>query len=178
MQRWRYMAFAMVALAALAVPVRLPAQESLPRKEKRPKRVRRRPRKVQAPAPAPTATKAGPAAGAAAKTAPPVMEAVKALAPATPAARRARTQEAPFQWFAFLHDKAYDWPEQIALWMILLVAIAGLVYAIWLVQKVLEADEGDRADARSRRGDFAGGQRLPGETVPRDHPAGVPAHGL
>jgi K(+)-stimulated pyrophosphate-energized sodium pump len=132
MQRWRYMGFALVALlAVLAAPGRLPAQEPA-KKGEATKAGPPAAKDAQAPAPA----------GAAAKKAPPVMEAVKALEPSAPAARRARTAEAPFQWFAFLSDPAYDLPEQIALWMVLLVAIAGLLYAGWLVGQVIGADEG------------------------------------
>ena len=42
----------------------------------------------------------------------------------------------------FLSDKAYTPLEQIALWVVLLIAVAGLVYAIALVGQVYGADEG------------------------------------
>jgi K(+)-stimulated pyrophosphate-energized sodium pump len=139
MQRWRYMGFAMIALAALAVPGRLPAQEPA-KKGEAPKAAAPAAKEVQAPAPADAAAKK--ASPAAAEKAEPVMEAVKALEPGAPAARRARAAEAPFQWFAFLSDPAYTLVEQIALWMVLAIAIAGLLYAGWLVGQVIGADEG------------------------------------
>jgi K(+)-stimulated pyrophosphate-energized sodium pump len=135
MQRWRYMGFAWFALAVLAVPGRLPAQEAAKKGETP---------KVEAPAakaaqpPAPT--------GPTAKEAPPVAEAAQAPAPApAPAVRpvpNAPETKEPFVWFPFLSDSAYDIREQIALWLVLLVAIAGLVYAGTLVGQVLGADEG------------------------------------
>ncbi len=151
MQRWRYMGFALIALVALAVPGRLPAQEPA-KKGEAPKAAAPAAKDAQTPAPTGAATKEAPPtgaatqeappAGAATKKAPPVMEAVKALEPAAPAARRARTAEAPFEWFAFMSDPAYGLGEQIALWMVLAVAIAGLLYAGWLVGQVIGADEG------------------------------------
>ncbi len=47
-----------------------------------------------------------------------------------------------FEYFAFLKDPAYTLTEQIALWVVLLIAVAGLVYAIALVGQVYGADEG------------------------------------
>src|SRR5207247_2050040 len=47
-------------------------------------------------------------------------------APAIPAGERNTAAEKEFHWFAFMSDAAYDWTEQIALWLVLLVAIAGL----------------------------------------------------
>ncbi len=141
MQRWRYMGFAMIAAAVLAVPGRLPAQEPA-KKGEAPNAAAPAANEAQAPAPTGPATKAEPTAGAPAPKAAPVMEAVKALEPDAPAARKARAAEAPFQWFAFLSDKAYGPAEQIALWMVLAIAIAGLLYAGWLVGQVIGADEG------------------------------------
>jgi len=68
----------------------------------------------------------------------------KAQFGATAAAPVAPTPTAvkEFQWFAFTTDPSYGIVEQIALWVVLLVAIAGLVYAMTLVNQVIGADEG------------------------------------
>ena len=34
-----------------------------------------------------------------------------------------------FKYFAFLSDKNYTLLEQISLWVVLLIAVAGLIYA-------------------------------------------------
>jgi K(+)-stimulated pyrophosphate-energized sodium pump len=47
-----------------------------------------------------------------------------------------------FRYFAFLHDSQYRPEERIALWVILGVAVAGLLYAVMLVGQVLGADQG------------------------------------
>ena len=47
-----------------------------------------------------------------------------------------------FKYFAFLSDPAYTGIEQIALWVVLLIAVAGLLYAVALVGQVYGADEG------------------------------------
>jgi K(+)-stimulated pyrophosphate-energized sodium pump len=47
-----------------------------------------------------------------------------------------------FQYFAFLKDPHYNMVEQGALWVVLLVAVAGLLYAGMLVGQVLGADQG------------------------------------
>jgi K(+)-stimulated pyrophosphate-energized sodium pump len=47
-----------------------------------------------------------------------------------------------FHYFSFMSDRAYDIYEQISLWLVLGVAIAGLGYAGWLVGQVIGADEG------------------------------------
>ncbi len=44
--------------------------------------------------------------------------------------------------FSFLSDPAFDIYEKVALLMILGVAIAGLLYALWLATQVIGADEG------------------------------------
>ena len=64
----------------------------------------------------------------------PVLEAAPPL-PADAAAKK------EFHFFAFMSDPAYD-TEQVALWMVLAVAMAGLLYAGWLVGQVIGADEG------------------------------------
>ena len=132
MQRWRYMGFALVALAVLAVPGRLPAQESAKKAETP---------KVEAPV-AEAAQPPAPAGPAAKEAAPATKDTAQAPAPAArPVPTPPETKE-PFVWFPFLSDTAYDIREQIALWLVLLVAIAGLVYAGTLVSQVLGADEG------------------------------------
>ena len=171
MQRWRYMGFAMVALAVLAVPGRLPAQEDA-KKGETPKVEAPAGKAAQPPAPA----------GAAAKEAPPAAtEARKPRLPAAAAAPRPAPSkprpEKPFDWFPFLRDPAYDIWEQIALVVVLLIAIAGLVYAGTAGRPGDRSRRGNRADARGRRGDPAGGQRLPGAAVQSDHLAGVPPLG-
>jgi K(+)-stimulated pyrophosphate-energized sodium pump len=47
-----------------------------------------------------------------------------------------------FEWFAFATDPSYNIVEKVALWVVLLVAIAGLVYAMTLVNQVIGADQG------------------------------------
>ncbi len=82
------------------------------------------------------AAQKGAAAPAQAKQAPtPVIE----QAPPAPADAASRTE---FHFFSFMSDPAYDIYEQIALWLVLGVAVAGLAYAGWLVTQVIGADEG------------------------------------
>jgi K(+)-stimulated pyrophosphate-energized sodium pump len=86
-----------------------------------------------------------PAQGDAQKGVAPAPDAKKAVpAPAVggPAEPSATASEKPFPWFAFMSDPAYGLVEQIALWLVLAVAIAGLLYAGGLVGQVLGADEG------------------------------------
>ncbi len=129
MQRWRYMGFALVALAVLAMPGHLSAQDVTKKGET--------PTKVTGPAE--EAAKKGETPT---KVTAPSPEATQVPAPAAaPAPSRPEVKE-PFVWFPFLSDPAYDIREQIALWLVLLVAIAGLVYAGWLVGQVIGADEG------------------------------------
>src|SRR5262249_52098276 len=52
------------------------------------------------------------------------------------------TREQEFQFGAFLRDPAYDSVEQIALWVVLGVAVVGLLYAGTLVGQVVGADQG------------------------------------
>ena len=107
MRRWRFIPLVTLALALLAVPAQLPAQEAA--------------KKDVAPVPA----QAAPAPA----TLPP--------APATvPAA------EKEFHFFGFTTDPAYGIWEKISLWVVLAIAIAGLVYALGLVNQVVGADEG------------------------------------
>jgi K(+)-stimulated pyrophosphate-energized sodium pump len=96
MRRWRFIPFVTLALALLALPTWLPAQEAV-KKDVTP---------VAAPA---------------------------AMAP---------TPEKEFHYFGFMTDRAYGSMEQIALWVVLGIAIAGLVYALGLVNQVVGADEG------------------------------------
>ncbi len=117
MQRWRYIAFTALALVIMAAPGRLQAQE---------------------PAKQGTAAPSTPAAGAPA----PKAEASAPAAVPAPAAAAAPATVKEFEWFAFATDKSYDIVEKIALWVVLLVAIAGLVYAMTLVNQVIGADQG------------------------------------
>jgi K(+)-stimulated pyrophosphate-energized sodium pump len=50
--------------------------------------------------------------------------------------------ESGFRYFAFLNDPTYNMMEKVALWIVLGVAIAGLLYAGALVGQVLGADQG------------------------------------
>src|SRR5271156_6823152 len=104
MRRWRFIRFATLALALVAVPASLPAQNAA--------------KTDVAPAPA-TAVTAPPAAGTA--------------APAV---------EKEFHYFGFTTDPAYGIWEKISLWVVLGIAIAGLIYALGLVNQVVGADEG------------------------------------
>ena len=81
----------------------------------------------KAEAPAKTAT----AAAAPATTQPPV-----------PTATPAPVAEKEFKLFAFTEDPAYGLLEKIALWVVLAIAVAGLLYAGGLVSQVVGADEG------------------------------------
>ena len=66
----------------------------------------------------------------------------QAVAAQPPAAAQARTNEKEFQYFSFTNDPAYGVWEKISLWVVLGIAIAGLVYALGLVNQVVGADEG------------------------------------
>jgi K(+)-stimulated pyrophosphate-energized sodium pump len=70
-----------------------------------------------------------------------VESAPSAVAPA-PSAAATTAPAKEFQWFAFATDPSYDIVEKIALWVVLLVAIAGLLYAVTLVNQVIGADQG------------------------------------
>jgi K(+)-stimulated pyrophosphate-energized sodium pump len=67
-------------------------------------------------------------------------QAPAALSPDSPEAVKAPAES--FQYFGFLHDPHYNAVERGALWVVLLVAVAGLVYAGMLVGQVLGADQG------------------------------------
>ncbi len=122
MQRWRYMGFAVVAVAALVLPGRLAAQ----------------------PAP----QKGAPPAADTKQAAPPAAETKKATEPSAPAVQAAAPAagtSAPhkeLELFSFMTDPDYSSIEKAALWLVLLVAFAGLGYAGWLVFQVIGADEG------------------------------------
>lgn len=58
-----------------------------------------------------------------------------------PAAAAAQGEK-PFEFFAFMSDESYNGMERIALWVVLLVAVAGLGYAGMLVGQVIGADQG------------------------------------
>jgi K(+)-stimulated pyrophosphate-energized sodium pump len=103
MQRWRYIPLVTVALALLAAPGWLAAQDQA--------------KKEAAPASAPAA----------------------APATATPAAP-AEAKE--FKLFGFWNDEAYGTWEKISLVVVLGIALAGLLYALWLVGQVIGADQG------------------------------------
>jgi K(+)-stimulated pyrophosphate-energized sodium pump len=138
MQQWRYIGLVTVALWVLAVPGTVPAQEPAKKTS----------------VPADTTVKGAAPAAETTQGAAPAAEALKGetLRPNQPrpgAAASARAaspgtaqDKKPFAWFAFMTDPAYDIYEQIALYMVLLVAIAGLLYAMGLVNQVLGADEG------------------------------------
>jgi K(+)-stimulated pyrophosphate-energized sodium pump len=72
---------------------------------------------------------------------------VLSAAPARLAAQEVAKAAAPaaekeFHYFSFTNDPAYGVVEKIALWVVLGIAIAGLVYALGLVNQVVGADEG------------------------------------
>ena len=58
------------------------------------------------------------------------------------AAAGVETEGGAFQWFPFLHSSQYDVYERFALWAVLGIAFAGLIYAGMLVGQVLGADRG------------------------------------
>ena len=62
--------------------------------------------------------------------------------PVPAAATPAPASGAAFQYFNFLNDDHYNNIERGALWMVLLVAVAGLGYAGMLVGQVVGADQG------------------------------------
>ena len=91
-------------------------------------------------APAADVQKKGAAAAAEAqKAAAPVAAPVLEAAPPLPADAAAKKE---FHLFSFMNDPAYGTVEVVALWMVLGVALAGLLYAGWLVTQVIGADEG------------------------------------
>ena len=96
-------------------------------------------------------------------------------APAAPAADAAGGQSSSTS--SFMKRPAYSGVEKGALWVVLLVAVAGLVYAGMLVGQVLGADQGTEKMRTVAAAIRAGGQRLPAPAVPGDHPAGLPDHG-
>jgi K(+)-stimulated pyrophosphate-energized sodium pump len=51
-------------------------------------------------------------------------------------------EEQGFRYFAFTVDPAYGLMEKIALWVVLGIAVAGLIYAVGLVNEVVGADQG------------------------------------
>jgi K(+)-stimulated pyrophosphate-energized sodium pump len=64
------------------------------------------------------------------------------------------TAATPFHYFSFMTDAHYDTGEKVALFVVLAVAFAGLIYAGMLVGQVLGADQGTermRAVARAIR---------------------------
>ena len=78
----------------------------------------------------------------------------------------------PFAYFSFLTDPHYDAIERGSLWVVLLVAFAGLVYAGMLVGQVLGADQGTEKMRAVAEGDPIGGERLPRPPVPGGDSAG------
>ena len=128
MQPWRLMRFVTFALAVLAAPGWLPAQE--PAKKETP----------AAASPDPAARQAKAAAPAPAPVAAPAP--VQAVAPAA---------EKEFQFFAFMSDPAYGLVEKMALWIVLGIAVAGLIYAVGLVSQVSVPMRGRSECARSAR---------------------------
>jgi K(+)-stimulated pyrophosphate-energized sodium pump len=64
-------------------------------------------------------------------------KAAVATTPAVPG-----STEQGFQYFNFLNDPHYYMGEKVALWIVLAVAVAGLIYAGMLVGQVLGADQG------------------------------------
>ncbi len=62
--------------------------------------------------------------------------------PAPAAAAAAPAAEKEFHYFGFTTDPAYGLVEKIALWVVLGIAVAGLIYALGLVNQVVGADEG------------------------------------
>src|SRR5271165_5525768 len=136
MQRWRFIGYITLALSLWGAPAWLLAQE--PAKKDTP----------SSPAAASAVEKAqqpqGDVAKKAAATIPdaaqPAANAAAAVAAPPPVTVPAAQKE--FKFFAFLNDPAYTLVEQISLWVVLLIAVAGLVYAGGLVGQVYGADEG------------------------------------
>ena len=87
-------------------------------------------------------------------------------------APKAPAEEGGFKAFGPFRDSdRYPFVEQAALVIVLLIAVAGLVYAGMLVKQVTGADQGTPQDAGDRRGGPRRGQRLPGGPVPQDRAA-------
>jgi K(+)-stimulated pyrophosphate-energized sodium pump len=59
-----------------------------------------------------------------------------------PAAAPGPVKPVEFRYFSFLEDPQYGTGEQVALFVVLLIAVAGLVYAAALVNQVIGADQG------------------------------------
>ncbi len=62
--------------------------------------------------------------------------------PAAPVVAAATPEAEAFRFFSFMSDPDYDTTERAALWIVLLVAMAGLLYAGLLVGQVIGADQG------------------------------------
>ena len=133
MQRWRFVRNVTLALALLGVPAWLNAQEPATKDTLK-------------PAPTAAAKEAQQPTENASKTATAKVPNAAARpannAPAGAVASPSATTEKEFEYFAFLKDPAYTNIEQIALWVVLLIAVAGLIYAGALVGQVYGADEG------------------------------------
>ncbi len=129
MQRRRFFRYATLALVLLGAPAWLMAQEPA--------------KKDAGPGitPAAATEKAQPPANDQAQGAAAVVPG-GAAAPAGNAAPETAASAKEFKYFAFLSDPAYTSLEQISLWVVLLIAVAGLVYAGALVGQVVGADEG------------------------------------
>ncbi len=79
----------------------------------------------------------------AAKTqAAPAQPSALAVAPSLETVQDVSERPGAFPYFAFLNDPAYNLLEKVALWIVLLVAVAGLLYAGGLVGQVIGADQG------------------------------------
>ena len=68
--------------------------------------------------------------------------AAEQAAKATPPVETVASEGGAFSYFSFMTDPHYDGLERGSLWVVLLVAVAGLIYAALLVGQVLGADQG------------------------------------
>ncbi len=130
MQRWRFIRYVTVTLVLLGAPAWLSAQEAAKKDT-----VSNLALAVATQPPAPDAAKKAVAPGEAVPNANPTAGAAATIASGPKV-------EKEFKFFAFLSDPAYTPVEQISLWVVLAIAVAGLLYALALVFQVYGADEG------------------------------------
>src|ERR1017187_634350 len=133
MQCWRFIRYVTVALVLLGAPAWLPAQEATK------KNTALNPTAAAATATQPPAQNAAKKATTPGDPAPKADPAARVVAPPNTSAPKAQKE---FKFFAFLSDSAYTSVEQISLWVVLAIAVAGLLYAVMLAGQVYGADEG------------------------------------
>ncbi len=127
MQCWRFIRYVTLGVVLLALPGGISAQEAVKKEGAEPTAATK-----SAAAPAPEVAKASaPAATDAEEVAKAQDLRANAIAP-----------RKEVQFFSFMRDPTYNIVERVALWLVLVIAVAGLLYALGLVTQVIGADEG------------------------------------